>query len=227
MSFQEIKSEPIGDVEGAHEHMNERADDFSNICFDYENNIPIKEEIKQEIKSEPLGEEVERAHEHLNERADDFSNICFDHEDKIPIKEEVKQEIKPEPMNEDNIDVETHSCEDDQEKSDLKAMVEKLLIEKQTLQKDMDKLQSEKNNVEKQLEEKNEKFEELQVENQTLKEQMNLQSAQLPLNALNSNKTADKHPAEPLKKVKKFGQKPDLNRHTVSAHIPRQRLIKK
>ena len=91
----------------------------------------------QEIKSEPIGD-VERDHEHLNERADDFSNICFDYEDKIPIKEEVKQEIKPEPMNEDNIDVETHSCKDDQEKSDLKAMVEKLLIEKQKLQKDMD-----------------------------------------------------------------------------------------
>merc|ERR1712001_474928 len=90
-------------------------------------------------------------------------------------------------MNEDNIDVETHSCEDDQEKSDLKAMVEKLLIEKQKLQKDMDKIQCEKNNVEKQLEEKNKKFEELLIENQTLKEQMNLQCAQLPLNALNSN----------------------------------------
>ena len=60
---------------------------------------------------------------------------------------------------------------------------------------------------------KNKKFEELLVENQTLKEQMNLQSAQLPLNALNSNESADKHPAKPLKKVKKFRQKPDLNRH--------------
>ena len=97
-------------------------------------------------------------------------------------------------------------------------MVEKLLIEKQKLQKDMDKIQCEKNNVEKQLEEKNKKFEELLVENQTLKEQMNLQSAQLPLNALNSNESADKHPAKPLKKVKKFGQKPDLNRHLETVH---------
>ena len=31
----------------------------------------------QEIKSEPLGEEVEGTHEHLNDRAEDISNICF------------------------------------------------------------------------------------------------------------------------------------------------------
>ena len=85
----------------------------------------------QEIKSEPLGEEVEGVHDELNDdiikRAEDVSDICFDHEDKIPIKEEIKQEIKPEPLDEDSMDVETHSCEDGQEKSDLQAMVDKLL----------------------------------------------------------------------------------------------------
>ena len=80
----------------------------------------------QEIKSEPLAEEVNGLHEELN-----ISNICFDHEDKIPIKEEIKLEIKTEPVDEDNPDVETPSCEVDQEKSDLRAMVDKLLIEKQ------------------------------------------------------------------------------------------------
>ena len=46
MSFQiqNIKSEPL----------EKEAEDFSNIFFDYENKIPIKEEIKQEIKIEPF-----------------------------------------------------------------------------------------------------------------------------------------------------------------------------
>ena len=95
----------------------------------------------QEIKSEPLGEEVEGVHEELNDdiikRAEDISNICFEYEDKIQIKEEIKDKIKPEPLDIDNIDVETNSCEDYQEISHLQAMVDKLLIEKQTLQKDM------------------------------------------------------------------------------------------
>ena len=54
MNFQEIKSESRGeDVARAHGHVNERAEDISNIIFDYEDGdkIPIKEEIKQEIKS--------------------------------------------------------------------------------------------------------------------------------------------------------------------------------
>ena len=89
----------------------------------------------QEIKSEPSEDEVDGLHEEL-----DISNIYFDYEDKIPIKEEIKLEIKTEPLDEDNPDVETPSCEVDQEKSDLQAMVDKLLIEKQTWQKDMEKL---------------------------------------------------------------------------------------
>ena len=123
----------------------------------------------QEIKCEPLGEEVEGIHDESNNdmirRAEDVSQlldvsgICFGYEDKI--KEEIKQEIKPEPLDENNIDAEAHSCEDDQEKRYLQAMVDKLLIKKQTLQIDMNKyaglqeenqiLKSEKNNVEKQL----------------------------------------------------------------------------
>ena len=54
MNFQEIKSEPQGeDVARAHGHVNDRAEDIPNIIFDYEDGdkIPIKEEIKQEIKS--------------------------------------------------------------------------------------------------------------------------------------------------------------------------------
>ena len=189
MSSQEIKSEPLGEeAEGVNEELNDdiikRAEDVSNICFDYEENIPIKEELKQEIKPEPLEEQVEGVHEELNDdiikRAEDLSNICFDYEDdddKIPIKGEIKQEIKTEHLDEDNIDVETHSCEDDQEKSDLQAMVEKLLIEKQTLQKDMDKfvelqvenqiLKSEKNVLERQLEDKEKKLEDMQEKYET------------------------------------------------------------
>ena len=112
----------------------------------------------QEIKPESLGE-VEGAFEHLNERAEDFSNIVFDYEDpvpdqdKIPIKEEIKEEIKHEPMDIDNRDDDSHviDVEKDQEKSYLQSMIDKLLIEKHTLQKDIDKLV------------------ELQVENQILK----------------------------------------------------------
>ena len=82
----------------------QKAGDISHIYFDYEDKdkIPIiKEEIKQEIKPEPLDEEVEGVHEKLNndiiKRAEDVSNILFDYEDedKIPIKEKVKEEKKP------------------------------------------------------------------------------------------------------------------------------------
>ena len=92
----------------------------------------------QEIKSEPLAEEL------------NISNICFDYEDKIPfpIKEEIKLEIKTEPLDEDSPDVETPSCEVDQEKSDLQAMVDKLLIEKQNLQVENQILKFKKTNEE-------------------------------------------------------------------------------
>ena len=33
------------------------ASDISNISFDHEDNVPIKKEIKQEIKNEPLDED--------------------------------------------------------------------------------------------------------------------------------------------------------------------------
>ena len=98
-----------------------------------------------EIKLEPLGEGV---HEDLDDdvikRAGDTSNIIFDYEEEDktpPIKEEIKEEIKTEPLVEDNIDTESHviDVERDQEKSDLQAMVDKLLIEKQTLLKDIEK----------------------------------------------------------------------------------------
>ena len=52
MSSHEIKSEPLGEeVEG---DALKSAEDITNICFDYEDQveIPIKEEIKKEIKTE-------------------------------------------------------------------------------------------------------------------------------------------------------------------------------
>ena len=115
-------------------------------------------------------------------------------------------------MNEDNPNLETPSCEVDQEKSDLQAMVDKLLIEKQKWQKDMDKLielqfenhilKSEKkelqvenknlkyktNHVEKQLEDKEKKFKEL-----------TLHCSQLQWTVLNLTKNE----VEPLNKLKK------------------------
>ena len=44
MNFIEIKSEALEEVQEAHEHLNERSEEISNICFDYEdqNKIPIK-----------------------------------------------------------------------------------------------------------------------------------------------------------------------------------------
>ena len=208
MSSQEIKSESLGEeVHGVHNELNDeimdRAGNSSNICFDYEdeNKIPpIKLEIKQDIKTELLEEKAEGLHQELNddvmERAEDFSNICFDYEDRNkipPIKEEIKQEIKTEPLDEDNINVETHSSEEDQEKRDLQAMVDKLLIEKQNLQVENQIWKSEKTNEERQLEKEVRK---LQVENQNLKEQ-------LELSVLNSHKNEDKHLVEAAKKFKK------------------------
>ena len=65
------------------------AGDVSSISFDHEDKIHIKNEIKQEIKSEPL-DEVEDVHDGSNDdvikKASDISNICFDHEDNIPIE---------------------------------------------------------------------------------------------------------------------------------------------
>ena len=168
MSFQKIKSEPLGEENhGLHKDLNERAEDIPNICYDHEDKIPIKEEIKQEFKPEPLGERVvEELNDDVIERAEDFSGICFDHENNIPIKKEIKQEIKPEPLDKDNIDFETNSCENDQEKRDLQAMVDKLLIEKQTLQKEKDYFKGK-------LEDKVKEFEKLQIKNQNLKSEKN------------------------------------------------------
>ena len=177
-----------------------------------------------EIKPEPLGEEVDGSHdEHLNERVNDFSKICFDYEDpdqdKIPIKEEIKEEIKHEPMTIDNMDDDLHviDVENDQEKSELQSIIDKLLIEKHMLQKDIDKLvelqvenqilKSEK----RLLEYKIKTFEELQVENQTLKsekqymerkleekekkfQELSLHSAQLQSTILNLKENEDNHP---------------------------------
>ena len=134
----------------------------------------------QEIKSERLEEEFEGFHEELNDlRAKDISNICLDYEDQIPIKDEIKEEIKSEPLDEDNVDVETHSCDDDHEKSDLQAMVDKLLIENQTLQKDRGK------------------FLELQVENENLRSESNdLQIELEKLQVINQNLTSEKNYVE-------------------------------
>ena len=77
--------------------------DVSNIGLDHEYKIHTKNEIKQEIKPEPL-DEVEEVHDGSNydviKRASDVSNIYFDHEDNIPIKKEIKEEIKSEPLEE-------------------------------------------------------------------------------------------------------------------------------
>ena len=82
---------------------NDNLMDVSNIVFDHEYKIHTKNEIKQEIKSEPL-DEMEEVHDGSNydviKRASDVSNIYFDHEDNIPIKKEIKEEIKSEPLEE-------------------------------------------------------------------------------------------------------------------------------
>ena len=120
-----------------------------------------------------MGERVvEELNDDVIERAEDFSGICFDHENNIPIKKEIKQEIKPEPLDKDNIDFETNSCENDQEKRDLQAMVDKLLIEKQKLQKEKDYFKGK-------LEDKVKEFEELQVKNQHLKSDKKVVERQL------------------------------------------------
>ena len=137
----------------------------------------------QEIKSERLAEEFEGVHEELNDlRAKDISNICLDYEDQIPIKDEIKEENKSEPLDEDNVDVETHSCDDDHEKRDLQAMVDKLLIENQTLQKDRGKfleLQVENENLRSESNDLQIELEKLQVKNQILTSEKNYVERQL------------------------------------------------
>merc|ERR1712079_259690 len=80
-----------------YDNLTKTAEDIPNISIDHEEKILIKDEIKQEIKSEPL-DKIEGVHDGSNDdaikRASDMSNICFDHEDNISIKKEIKQEIK-------------------------------------------------------------------------------------------------------------------------------------
>ena len=110
----------------------------------------------QEIKSERLAEEFEGVHEELNDlRAKDISNICLDYEDQIPIKDE---------------------------KRDLQAMVDKLLIENQTLQKDRGKfleLQVENENLRSESNDLQIELEKLQVKNQILTSEKNYVERQL------------------------------------------------
>ena len=54
----------------------ENAENVTTIVSDPEDKIHFKNEIKQEIKSEPLSED----------EAGDISKIYFDYEDNIPIK---------------------------------------------------------------------------------------------------------------------------------------------
>ena len=117
MSFQKIKSEPLEEEidEESNDDMIKSDEDFPDICFDYEDKIPIKEEIKMEIKTEPFDEE----------------NIRLASPE-IPKLEEPIQYVLN--RNHDDLDIDTDPCEEDKEKSDLQAMVDKLLIEKQILQ---------------------------------------------------------------------------------------------
>merc|ERR1712110_370803 len=123
------------------------------------------------------------------------------------------------PMTIDNIDDGLHviDVENDQEKSELQSIIDKLLIEKCILQKDIDKLvelqvenqilKSEK----RLLEDKIKTFEEMQLENQTLKsekqymerkleekekkfQELSLHCAQLQSTILNSKENEGDHP---------------------------------
>ena len=84
-----------------YDNLMKTAEDIPNISIDHEEKILIKDEIKQEIKSEPL-DKIEGVHDGSNDyvikRASDMPNICFDHEDNISIKKEIKHEIKNEPL---------------------------------------------------------------------------------------------------------------------------------
>ena len=110
---QEIKSESLDEVEEVHEGSNndeiKRSEEVSSICFVHEGKKFAMKEIKQEVKNE-LWDEVEEVYgDYVIKRALDVSNTGFDHGGTFPIK----QEIKDEPLDEDNVDVETHSYEDD------------------------------------------------------------------------------------------------------------------
>ena len=212
MSFQKIKSEPLEEEIGEelNDDMIKSELDFPDICFDYEDKIPIKEEIKMEIKTEPFDEE----------------NIRLASPEIPKLEEPIQYVLK---RNHDDLDTETDPCEEDKEKSDLQAMVDKLLIEKQILQNknkhlerelecqvknneelqvENQKLKSEKNYVDKQLEDNQKKFQEL-------KEQIHLDCTQLQLSVLkflNSNENDDNYLVEPHKKLKKTDDNPQFQR---------------
>ena len=122
MNFIEIKSEALEEVQEAHEHLNERSEEISNICFDYEdqNKIPIKDEIKAEIKPEPLDKDNIDilTHSEVNEEETvyfqteefNFSDAMVFSNNEDPVLP-IKQEIIKEPFGKDNGDVETLSYE--------------------------------------------------------------------------------------------------------------------
>ena len=66
-----------------HDNLMKTAEDIPNISFDHEEKICIKDEIKQEIKNEPLDKVHDGSNDDVVKRASDMSNICFDHEDNI------------------------------------------------------------------------------------------------------------------------------------------------
>ena len=81
----------------------------SNSIIDHEEEIPIKKEIKEEIKTEPV-DGAEKVQEESNSdelnRSGDVANFTFVQEDGVTIKEEIKQEIKTEPVLDKNIGIE-------------------------------------------------------------------------------------------------------------------------
>ena len=187
MSFQKIKSEPLEEEidEESNDDIIESTEDFSDIYFDYEDKIPIKEEIKLEIKTEPFDEE----------------NIRLASPEIPKLEEPIQYVLK---RNHDDLDTETDPCEEDKEKSDLQAKVDKLLIEKQILQ-NINK------HLERELECQVKNNEELQVENQKLKSEKNYVDKQLE-DFLNSNGNDDKYLGEPPKKLKKTDDNPQFQR---------------
>ena len=77
-----------------------QAGDVANFIFGREDGIPIKIEIKQEIKNEPM-DRAEKVQEKTNrdtlKRAGDVANIIFEHEDGFPMKKERKKKSKMNP----------------------------------------------------------------------------------------------------------------------------------
>ena len=187
MSIQKIKSEPLEEEidEESNDDMIKSTEDFSDIYFDYEDKIPIKEEIKMEIKTEPFDEE----------------NIRLASPEIPKLEEPIQYVLK---RNHDDLDTETDPCEEDKEKSDLQAMVDKLLIEKQILK-------NKNKHLERELECQVKNNEELQVENQKLKSEKNYVDKQLE-DFLNSNGNDDKYLGEPPKKLKKTDDNPQFQR---------------